>query len=121
MSDDSQTYRVPRLTWSLAEFELASGLSRATLYNMVRDGRLHTVKVGKRRLIPEAEAQRVLGSLCEMKGAQIPEATAATTRLPLESPWHLLIDKPAPVPEPRDWEAVGQALETPICTDAEVH
>jgi excisionase family DNA binding protein len=51
---------VPKLAWSLAEMEVATGLSRATLYNMIADGRLQTVKIGGRRLVPAWQAQSLL-------------------------------------------------------------
>ena len=38
----------------------AYGLSRATAYNMIADGRLHSVKIGGRRLIPADAAEALL-------------------------------------------------------------
>ncbi|MGH9641224.1 MAG: helix-turn-helix domain-containing protein [Terriglobales bacterium] len=35
------------------------GLSRSTLYNLIDRGELATVKVGKRRLVPTAELERL--------------------------------------------------------------
>jgi excisionase family DNA binding protein len=37
-----------------------STLCRATLYNHIRTGRLHTLKVGGRRLIPETALRKLL-------------------------------------------------------------
>jgi excisionase family DNA binding protein len=37
-----------------------SDLSRSTLYNFIKDGRLKTVKVGGRRLIPDAALRELL-------------------------------------------------------------
>jgi predicted site-specific integrase-resolvase len=37
-----------------------SGLSRSTLYNRIRDGSLHTVKVHGARLIPDESLRRLL-------------------------------------------------------------
>src|SRR5262249_13726406 len=42
----------PRLSYSLSEAEVLSGLSRATLYRRIADGSLRTAKVGRRRLVP---------------------------------------------------------------------
>ena len=43
---------VKRLALSIREAEQASGLSRATLYRLIGSGKLKTVKVGARRLVP---------------------------------------------------------------------
>jgi predicted site-specific integrase-resolvase len=37
-----------------------SGLSRSTLYNRIRDGTLHTVKVCGARLIPDESLRKLL-------------------------------------------------------------
>ena len=42
---------VKRLAMSIREEELASGLSRATLYRLIASGRLMTLKIGARRLV----------------------------------------------------------------------
>jgi excisionase family DNA binding protein len=42
---------VKRLAMSIREAELASGLSRATLYRLIASGRLMTLKIGARRLV----------------------------------------------------------------------
>jgi excisionase family DNA binding protein len=57
---DSQTVSLQKLSYSFAEAEVISNLSRSTLYREVARGRLRRVKVGKRSLIP-ADA---LASLC---------------------------------------------------------
>ena len=56
---DTQTIPVPRLAYSLTEAEIASGLSRATLYRLISRGELETVKRGKRRLVPTAALERL--------------------------------------------------------------
>jgi excisionase family DNA binding protein len=35
------------------------GICRATLYKAIKAGKIHTVKFGARRMIPEIEIQRV--------------------------------------------------------------
>lgn len=57
---DAQTVSVPKLGYSLAEVEIATGLSRATLYRMLSAGQLSTVKVRGRRLVPAWQAQKLL-------------------------------------------------------------
>lgn len=54
-----QTVSLPRLAYSLTEAELATGLSRSTLYRLMARGELGTVKRGKRRLIPTDELARL--------------------------------------------------------------
>ena len=49
----------PRLAYSLAELEVLTGLSRSTLYRRCRAGKLRTVRLGRRRLVPAS----VIGSL----------------------------------------------------------
>lgn len=48
-----------RLTYSMAEAEAATGLSRSTLYNLVAAGKLKTVQHGRRRLVPRSELERL--------------------------------------------------------------
>ena len=57
---DTQNVSIPKLGWSFAELEVATGLSRATLYRMLSDGQLQTVKVRGRRLVPAWQAQTLL-------------------------------------------------------------
>jgi excisionase family DNA binding protein len=42
-----------------------SGIGRTTLYGMIANGEIRTVKIGKRRLIPRAELRRVLAENLE--------------------------------------------------------
>jgi excisionase family DNA binding protein len=42
---------VQRRTLSIQEAARSSGLSRATLYRLIADGRLSTLKIGARRLV----------------------------------------------------------------------
>jgi excisionase family DNA binding protein len=50
----------PRLTYSIAESEVLTGLSRATLYRRIAAGDLRTVQSGRRRLVPVSELTRIL-------------------------------------------------------------
>jgi hypothetical protein len=45
------TVPVPRLTVTIEQAHLASGLCTRTIYHLLDDGRLKSVKVGKRRLV----------------------------------------------------------------------
>jgi hypothetical protein len=56
----TNTVSVPRLGYSFAELEVATGLSRATLYRLLASGELVTVKVRGRRLVPAWQAQALL-------------------------------------------------------------
>lgn len=56
----------PRLAYSIPDFMQAAGIgSRSTIYREISEGRLKTVKVGSRRLIPYDSAKEWLESLKE--------------------------------------------------------
>jgi excisionase family DNA binding protein len=61
--DSQDTLEAPALPsrpgYSVAEAELMSGFSRATLYRLMERGELAFVKVGERRLIPADELKRM--------------------------------------------------------------
>lgn len=40
-----------RIAFSVAETAEATGLGRTTVYQLIRDGRLRSVKIGNRRLV----------------------------------------------------------------------
>ena len=52
-----------KLMHGVGEASERTGLGRSTLYELMRSGRLGSVKVGTRRLIPAAELQRFVESL----------------------------------------------------------
>ena len=56
------SYAFPKFGFSIAETEVASGLSRATLYRLVAAGKLRTVQHGRRRIVPADEIARLTGS-----------------------------------------------------------
>ena len=58
MSKNAENYW--RLVYSIREAAQATGLSLATLYRLISDGRLKTVKIGARRLIPVAALTALL-------------------------------------------------------------
>lgn len=52
-----------KLAYTVAEACAAAGIGRTTLYQHIRDGRLHTFKCGRRTLIRAEELSRWLDSL----------------------------------------------------------
>ena len=57
---NAQPNTTPRTAYSLDEAARSLGLSRRTLYTLMRDDKLATVKVGKRRLVPARELERLV-------------------------------------------------------------
>ena len=57
---DTQHNTMPRVAYSLDEVAASLGLSRRSLYGLMAAGRLSTVKLGKRRLVPAAELERLV-------------------------------------------------------------
>ena len=56
---NAQSNTTPRTAYSLDEAARSLGLSRRTLYTLMRDGTLRTVTLGRRRLVPAAELARL--------------------------------------------------------------
>lgn len=56
----STTESTPKLAYSILETCAALGITRPTLYKLISDGRLRTVTIGTRRLIPATELDRLL-------------------------------------------------------------
>jgi excisionase family DNA binding protein len=54
-----------KLLHNVSEASGLTGLSRSTLYELMRTGALASVKVGSRRLIPTAELERFAAELRE--------------------------------------------------------
>ena len=52
---------VPRLAYSLAEAEIATGLSQRSLYRAIERGELKRVKVGNRTIIPADDLAKLCG------------------------------------------------------------
>jgi excisionase family DNA binding protein len=58
MSTVSETNE--RRALSIQETARTCGLSRATLYRLLKDGKLTTIKIGARRLVPVASIDALL-------------------------------------------------------------
>jgi excisionase family DNA binding protein len=56
---------VPAVAYRVEEAAQALRLSRSVIYELIRSGRLRTVKQGSRRLVPVAALQEYLESLSE--------------------------------------------------------
>lgn len=52
----------PKMAYSIEETCVALGITKPTLYMLIADARLRTVKAGTRRLIPVAEIERFLAA-----------------------------------------------------------
>jgi len=50
------------LLWSPTEASIRLGISRATVYELLARGELASLKVGARRLIPDAECRRFIAA-----------------------------------------------------------
>jgi excisionase family DNA binding protein len=63
MSQVSTVADTPRVALSVADAADSLGISRATAYNLMRDGRLPYVKLGRRRLVRTADLAAFLDGL----------------------------------------------------------
>ena len=56
---------IGRMAISLEEARQALGISRSLIYRMADDGRLHTVRMGRRRLVPVHVLEELLAKTSE--------------------------------------------------------
>jgi excisionase family DNA binding protein len=56
----TETTKLPKLTYTVREACEVSGLSKTTIFQHIKEGRLHTRRVGGRTLIPCAELRMFL-------------------------------------------------------------
>jgi excisionase family DNA binding protein len=49
-----------RRAFSVREAARMCGVSRATLYRLLKEGKIKTIKIGSRRLVPEATIETLL-------------------------------------------------------------
>jgi excisionase family DNA binding protein len=54
------TLEEKRRAFSVREAARMCGVSRATLYRLLKEGKITTVKIGSRRLVPEASIETLL-------------------------------------------------------------
>jgi excisionase family DNA binding protein len=52
------------LLWSVDEFCARTGLGRTKVYELFARGKVRPVRIGRRTLVPVAEARRWLEALC---------------------------------------------------------
>jgi excisionase family DNA binding protein len=52
------------LAYRVAHFCRSIGLGKTKFYELVRDGKIRTIVIGGRRLVPAAEAQRLAREGC---------------------------------------------------------
>lgn len=57
---DTQAHHQQPRAYGVRDFCKAFGVSRSTVYNLMADGRLRTVRVAGRRLIPADAAEALL-------------------------------------------------------------
>lgn len=48
------------ISYRINDFAKAVGLSRTSIYELIKDGKLKPVKIAGRTLIPSSEAQRLI-------------------------------------------------------------
>jgi excisionase family DNA binding protein len=53
------------LAYRVEQFCKLIGLGRTAFYERVKDGRIRTIRIGGRRLVPAEEAQRLAREGCE--------------------------------------------------------
>ena len=63
MAARTTSCEVPALLYRVDEAATALRLSRTAIYELIRSGRLRSVKCGRRRLIPVAGVEAYLASL----------------------------------------------------------
>lgn len=51
-SNQTSDFVAPRLAYSVQELAVMTGLGTTTIYQLIAAGRLRTVKVGRRRIVP---------------------------------------------------------------------
>lgn len=52
--------QLPRLAYSLVEVALMTGLSLSTVNRRLASGEIRSVKLGRRRLVPMSELERIV-------------------------------------------------------------
>lgn len=61
----AETGQSERLAFRVQPFCKSIGIGRTKFYELMRDGKIKTVVIGGRRLVPADEAQRLVREGCE--------------------------------------------------------
>lgn len=61
-----QNHTMSRLNWRVKDFCLAFGIGRTKFYELVKDGTLKPVKIGRRTLVPSDQVQALQSQLQEL-------------------------------------------------------
>jgi len=56
----SQPVPLTRVGYRVNDFCAVTGIGRTSLYELIRDGKIKTVRIAGRRIIPASEAERLL-------------------------------------------------------------
>jgi excisionase family DNA binding protein len=56
----SQPVPLARIGYRVNDFCAVTGIGRTSLYELIRDGKIKTVRIAGRRIIPASEAERLL-------------------------------------------------------------
>jgi excisionase family DNA binding protein len=54
------TVPLKRIGYRVNDFCTIAGISRTTLYELIREGKIKTILLGGRRIIPASEAERII-------------------------------------------------------------
>ena len=65
MKSETEAGQTNRLAFRVQPFCKSIGIGRTKFYELVRDGKIKTVVIGGRRLVPADEAQRLVREGCE--------------------------------------------------------
>ncbi len=60
---------VERRGYNVSEGARIIGVGRTTMHKMIREGRIRTVKIGARTIIPKSEIDRLLNSTDDTRAA----------------------------------------------------
>ena len=61
-----------RLAFSITEFSKMAGLSRSTIYKVIKDGQLKARRLGSRTLITKADAEAFFDALPKLETGKKP-------------------------------------------------
>ncbi len=70
----------PRQVWSVPDAAERLGVSRTTLYALIKDGELGSVTIGRRRFVAEEQIQRYITDQINDRPARYSDGPGSTTR-----------------------------------------